>query len=120
MLKKIPLTCGVPQGSILGPLLSLIYINDFQYCIDGHNVFHFADDANVIFSKPNIRQLRRSLNKQITKIYDCLCANRLSLNAKKTELVLSHSKSKKVNKRLTSKIKGTKIFYLITLNILES
>ena len=87
-----------------------MYINDFQFCIDGHNVFHFADDTKVIFSNPNIRQLRKSLNKQITKIYDWLCANRLSLNAKKTELVLFHSKNKKVNTRLTIKIKGTKIF----------
>ena len=107
---SLSLTCGVPQGSILGPLLFLIYINDFQNCIKNNKAFHFADDTNVIFSKPNIGQLRKALNKQISIIFDWLCANRLSLNAKKTELMLFHSTHKQITFRLTVKIKGTKVF----------
>ena len=110
MSNNLPLTCGVPQGSILGPLLFLIYINDFKNCILDNTAYHFADDTNVIFSKRNIGQLKKALSKQIDTIYDWLCANRLSLNAKKTELVLFHSKNKVVTSRLTVKIKGTKVF----------
>ena len=104
------LTCGVPQCSILGPLLFLIYINDFQNCINNNKAYHFADDTKVIFSKPNIGQLRNALDKQISIIFDWLCANRLSLNAKKTELMLFHSTHKQITFLLTVKIKGTKVF----------
>ena len=76
----------MPEGSILGPLLFLIYINDFKNCILDNTAYHFADDTNVIFSKRNIGQLRKALSKQISTICDWLCANRLSLNAKKNRI----------------------------------
>ena len=104
------LTCGVPQGSIRGPLLFLLYINDFLNCIRNNRAFHFADETIVIFSKHNMVQLRNALNKQISIIFDWLCANRLSLNAKKTEPMLFHSTHKQITFRLTVKIKGTKVF----------
>ena len=91
----LPLTCGVPQGSILGPLLFLIYINDFQNCIEKSIAYHFADDTNVIFSRSNIKQLKKALSTQISIIVDWLCANRLSLNAKKLSLCYFTAKTKK-------------------------
>ena len=57
-------------------------------------IFH---NTNVIFSKPTIRLLGKSLMKQTIKIYNWLCAKRLSINAKRPELVLFHGKNKKVN-----------------------
>ena len=50
--------------------MPLIYINDFQNCIDNNKAYHFADDTNVIFSKPNIGLLRKALDKQVSIIFD--------------------------------------------------
>ena len=106
----LPLTCGVPQGSILGPLLFLIYINDFRNCIEKSIAYHFADDTNVIFSRSNIKQSKKALSTQISIIVDWLCANCLSFYAKKLILCYFTAKIKKIKSHLTIKTKGTKFF----------
>ena len=83
-----PVSCGVPQGSILGPLLFLIYINDMNKAIRNSKVYHFADDTNLLFSHKNEKTLKRIVNKDLKNLYEWLCANRLSLNVAKTEFMI--------------------------------
>ena len=56
---RLPVTCGVPQASILGPLLFLIYINDMNTAIQFSTTYHFADDTNLFYSSKSINQLRK-------------------------------------------------------------
>ena len=57
--ENLSITCGVPQGSILGPLLFLIYINDMNASIKNSSTFHFADDTYLKYSSPCERTLRK-------------------------------------------------------------
>ena len=79
--------CGVPQGSNLGPLLFLIYINDMNKAIKHSSVYHFADDTNLLYSHKNPKTLKNKANQDLKLLYEWLCANRLSLNVGKTEFM---------------------------------
>ena len=102
------ITCGVPQGSVLGPLLFLIYINDMNLAVKDCTVHHFADDTNLLLSGTNLKSLKKAMNKELTSLFEWLCANRLSLNVDKTEFIVfkprKYSINKKLNKKFTLKI----------------
>ena len=76
-------TCGVPQGSILGPLLFLIYINDLHNATE-LNILTFADDTTAFMSHKCPNELVRKTNVELRKIYEWCCVNKLSLNTKKS------------------------------------
>ena len=84
-------TCGVPQGSSLGPLLFLIYINDFYLCLSQASCGHFADDTFIIYNSKKAKTIETVVNTELKEVIKWLRLNKLSLNAGKTELIFFHS-----------------------------
>ncbi|CAB4002625.1 Hypothetical predicted protein [Paramuricea clavata] len=85
-------TCGIPQGSILGPLLFLIYINDLPNSLEYSSTRMFADDTTLTVSGKSIQDVEVAIDHDLTNIKQWLSANRLSLNLVKTEYLLIGSR----------------------------
>ena len=100
--------CGVPQGSVLGPLLFLIYINDIILSSKLFRFTLFADDTSLYYSCKNTRNLEGIINTELAKISDWLSANRLSLNVSKSKLLYFTNKNrnnlKDINIRINNEI----------------
>ena len=91
--ESLTITKGVPQGSILGPLLFCLYINDIVDCVD-EEVVLFADDAAFIITAPSLQQLYNRIRKLFTDLSKYLRANKLVPNLSKSKLMYLNSKPK--------------------------
>ena len=92
----LDIKCGVPQGSILGPLLFILYVNDISNVSTVSSLVLFADDTNIFFSGDNLKCLENSICNELHKFYDWFKANKLSLNIDKTNYMVfgkAHHKS---------------------------
>ena len=96
---KITVTCGVPQGSILGPLLFLLYINDIANCSNLLNFILFGDDTSIYHSDRDSATLIRKTNCELDKLSDWFKANKLSLNLKKTNYIIFRARNKPIPSR---------------------
>ncbi len=81
-------TCGVPQGSVLGPLLFIIYTNDLPNCLDLSKCILFADDTTIYRSGSDVNQLKLDIERDLEKLDDWFRANKLSLNVQKTHFMV--------------------------------
>ena len=82
---------GVPQGSVLGPLLFLIFINDIPHASE-LGTWLFADDTSLVASAINLSLLQSKMNREVEKVQDWLLANKLSVHyVKKSEYMLINS-----------------------------
>ena len=88
------ITCGIPQGSVLGPLLFLLYINDLACVSSILTSFLFADDSNLFHIGKNLNTMCEIIDMEMVKILDWLRANRLSLNIDKTNFMVFRPRSK--------------------------
>ena len=82
------MTCGVPQGSNLGPLLFLVYINDLPNCLTSASPRIFADDTNITFAASTMTDLGNALKLELRNLQRWLITNRISLNIAKTEFMV--------------------------------
>ena len=107
--ERKPVTCGVPQGSVLGPLLFLIYINDLPNISKVLDFYLFADDTNIYFEDISLEKLEYKINKELRNLYLWLSVNRLALNIDKTNFVIFHPFNKPLKLNVTIKINNIAI-----------
>ena len=104
---------GVPQGSVLGPLLFLIYINDLNKSLKYCSAIHFADDSSLIHENKSLEEMQKNVNLDLKNVNNWLIANKISLNANKTEMVLFQNHRKKINFNMEIKIVKSKIVKIV-------
>jgi len=103
--------CGVPQRSILGLLLYLIYINDISKSTNGH-IISFADDTSLYFSDSDLDEVFNQANSKFAGLFDLFCASRLSLSPTKTNYIVFRPRIKSVTFR-------AKMLPLTELNLIK-
>lgn len=105
---RVGLKAGVPQGSILSPLLFNLYVNDIATRISTCKMFQYADDTLIISTHLDIHQAVQFLQHDVEQVMDWFSENLFSINASKTKLVFFKNPLKRVNLDTPVMLHGTK------------
>ena len=106
----VSMPTGVLQGSVLGFLLFLLYINDLNLAIKHYKLHHFADDTNLLYTNNSIKKLNKFLNKDLKNIANWLNANKITLNFDKTLMILFKPTKKPLDYQLKLKFNGKRLY----------
>ena len=92
-----PIICGVPQGSLRGPLLFILYINDIHLTSNLFSFILYADDTNILYSNKDLRLLYKTANEHLLKVYEWFMANKLSVNSANCNYMIFHNSPKVID-----------------------
>ena len=105
-------TCGIPQGSILGPLLFIMYINDLPKHVSNVQISMYADDTAIFYTSKDVNDIVDKINDDMKNVDNWLSRNKLSLNIQKTNFMIIGTPQKLAsitNQQLDIKIRGISI-----------
>ena len=109
----IPLTGGVPQGSLLGPLLFVIFIKDMPYSFEKCKIHLYADDTVLYYSHKNPSVVRSVLNEELARLDTWISRNKLKINYSKTVgMLIATRKLLKKQDKLVLKVRGRDIIQM--------
>ena len=112
MSHSLPVRYGVPQGSSLGPILFLIYINDFKNVFKRKEISIFADDTLLVFESKDLQKLEQKVNKRLDSHDIFLKENGIQLNENKTQWMLISSQKTESSMDLVIKYKNLSLIHI--------